>query len=80
MRCENIFCVYNHNDECVIDRELDIMGRCRDCIYVSPDPEYLRALKIKILRSWGDDDLAETYYKNKKQQVDAPDSATTPDD
>ncbi|MBR5515400.1 MAG: hypothetical protein IKU52_04280 [Clostridia bacterium] len=78
MICENVFCVYNHNNRCIVNEpELDIMGMCRACVYVEPDAEYIKCLKIKMLKNWGDDDLAEIYYKDKKAPPDTPNSAPT---
>ena len=36
MLCENKFCIYYADDECVLDEiELDIQGSCKCCIYVN---------------------------------------------
>lgn len=35
MNCENIFCVYNIKNKCVVNEvSLDITGMCKDCIYI----------------------------------------------
>ncbi len=35
MLCENLFCIYYQDDECILDEiELDICGSCKCCIYV----------------------------------------------
>ena len=36
MLCENYFCLYYENEECMLDEiELDICGCCKSCIYVN---------------------------------------------
>lgn len=35
MLCENLFCIYYSDEECILDEiELDICGNCKCCIYV----------------------------------------------
>ena len=36
MECENIFCVYQKDNKCKLDKiTLDIQGNCTSCIYVN---------------------------------------------
>ena len=52
MLCENIFCIYQNNDSCILDHaELDIMGQCKNCIYISIPDNELHQLKKKTLKS-----------------------------
>ena len=38
MICENDFCIYNRNFECILKAiSLDIDGKCTQCIYISID-------------------------------------------
>ena len=51
MKCENLFCIYNDKDECILDTvELDIQGKCLDCIYVEIEEDYLRSKKKEQLK------------------------------
>lgn len=35
MFCENEFCIYQENRQCILDKiSLDIQGRCKECIYI----------------------------------------------
>ncbi len=46
MTCENFLCIYQRNNECVLDEiNLDITGTCADCIYVDISQEKLKELK-----------------------------------
>jgi len=46
LRCENIFCIYQNNDRCILeDINLDIQGNCTDCIYVNLNNEFLEKIK-----------------------------------
>ena len=46
MNCENIFCIYELNGKCVLDNiELDIVGQCKECIYLSLSEKELKKLK-----------------------------------
>ena len=50
MKCENIFCVYQKNDECILDEiELDILGQCRECIYIDLPDDIINEQKTKKL-------------------------------
>ena len=53
MICENIFCVYNKEENCVLgDVELDIQGKCTSCEYVDIDDEYLKRKKKEALERY----------------------------
>lgn len=46
MKCENIFCIYERNGKCILKKvELDIIGQCRECIYLNISDEELKRLK-----------------------------------
>ena len=52
MTCENIFCIYQRNNECILEEiSLDIMGICDNCIYVDIDTKMLNELKENQLRN-----------------------------
>ena len=62
MTCENFLCVYEKNGECIFESvEHDILGTCKDCIYVTIDAETLAELKKKTLISLGDYDLYNDF-------------------
>ena len=53
MKCENIFCVYQKNDECILEEiELDILGQCRECIYIDLSNDIINEQKTKKLLSF----------------------------
>ena len=53
MKCENIFCVYQKNDECSLEEiELDILGQCRECIYIDLPDDIINEQKTKKLLSF----------------------------
>lgn len=36
MKCENIFCIYWSNNDCILGKiTLDIQGTCQKCIYIN---------------------------------------------
>ncbi len=36
MKCENKFCIYFSDNECILEEvELDIQGSCTKCIYIN---------------------------------------------
>ena len=52
MICENIFCIYQRNNECILEEiNLDITGACADCIYVDIGQKQLNELKENQLRN-----------------------------
>ena len=49
MKCENCFCIYENNGRCRLESvELDILGQCKECIYISIEEEKLKELKEQI--------------------------------
>lgn len=35
MNCENYLCIYQDKGHCTLDKiELDVLGQCKECIYV----------------------------------------------
>ena len=60
MNCENKFCIYSKDDECILRKiSLDECGLCRDCIYVDVDSSLLKMLKKTVL-----DKLDKDYNEN----------------
>jgi len=52
MQCENIFCIYNSENKCILECvSLDILGQCTACIYATIDDEILEEAKRKTLES-----------------------------
>ena len=52
MTCENIFCIYQKNNKCVLEEiNLDITGTCADCIYMNIGQKRLNELKENQLRN-----------------------------
>lgn len=50
MNCENIFCIYWENEKCILDEtSLDILGNCKNCIYVDFEDELLDLYRKKGL-------------------------------
>ena len=48
MKCENYLCIYEKDGDCLLKSiELDVMGQCKECIYISIEEEYLDKLKTK---------------------------------
>lgn len=53
MICENVFCVYQKEDRCLLDEvRLDIQGKCTEYIYVHVDETELKRNKQKILERY----------------------------
>lgn len=53
MKCENLFCIYQSDDNCLLEHiDLDIQGQCKECIYPDIDEEYLKKLKEKYLNKF----------------------------
>ena len=61
MMCENLFCVYWSDNECILDEiSIDIQGSCESCIYVDIDDESLKKSREKFLnRSITDKDFTK---------------------
>ena len=50
MKCENCFCIYEVDGNCSLDSvELDIIGQCKSCIYITVDRQLLEESKIKTI-------------------------------
>lgn len=50
MLCENIFCIYYSDEECILDEiELDVCGCCRSCIYVNIPEKELKKKREELL-------------------------------
>lgn len=48
MKCENYLCIYENDGYCLLKSiELDVMGQCKECIYISIEEENLDKLKTK---------------------------------
>ena len=52
--CENEFCIYEKNGACLLESiQLDIQGKCSECIYVTVEKETLDKLKETLLEKLG---------------------------
>ncbi len=50
MNCENYFCIYWSEDNCLLDEiSLDVMGICKSCIYLNIDKIILEAYRKDTL-------------------------------
>lgn len=50
MECENIFCIYYSNNNCLLEQiSLDIQGNCKCCIYVDIDSKDLEQHRNQML-------------------------------
>lgn len=46
MNCENFLCIYEKNNKCLLDTiNLDILGQCTNCVYISIENDLLDTLK-----------------------------------
>lgn len=51
MKCDNELCIYEKDGLCSLrEIELDIVGLCKDCIYVDIDEEYLYRQKETMIK------------------------------
>ncbi len=51
MRCENSFCIYLSNGECILDTiEINSVGMCTECIYPNIDATILNEAKSELLK------------------------------
>ena len=49
MKCENLFCVYQENGECLLDEiSIDIAGQCDSCIYIDIPNSDLNKYKTNL--------------------------------
>ena len=56
MLCENIFCIYYEDEECVLgETELDMTGSCKNCIYVSIPEKELKEKREKLLNRYSEE-------------------------
>ncbi|MBQ9355592.1 MAG: hypothetical protein IJT84_07950 [Clostridia bacterium] len=50
MKCENYFCIYETNGNCILKEiSLDVNGICEECIYPSISQELLEKEKKRVL-------------------------------
>ena len=66
MNCENKFCVYQYNENCVLDKvSIDHSGMCTECIYLDIDEEILNEAKLKLLEKYAkaDNDQTGRFYR-----------------
>ena len=62
MKCDNYLCICEENSVCTLDDiELDIMGQCRDCIYINIEKQQLLKLKMKTIKSVESDTAKRAY-------------------
>lgn len=55
MKCENEFCIYEDAGECILDEiQVDIQGRCDQCIHITLNSEDLKKAKENALNRCGD--------------------------
>ena len=53
MNCENLFCIYQKDNQCILDEiDLDITGMCTSCIYINIDNESLEKSKNELLNKY----------------------------
>ena len=51
MQCDNLFCVYWKDRQCMLrEIKLDIMGCCENCIYVNVDEKTLQTARNDFLK------------------------------
>ena len=51
MKCENFLCVYENKGQCLLERvELDVVGLCKECVYIDIEDEAL-AIKKEQMRN-----------------------------
>ncbi len=49
MNCENYLCIYENNGQCILDKiELDIVGLCKECIYIDISNKDLKTKKQEM--------------------------------
>ncbi len=53
MKCDNYFCIFYEEEECLFEEtELDILGSCKNCIYVRIPDEELKKLRKEQLERY----------------------------
>ena len=51
MVCENLFCIYQQEGECLLQEiQPDCTGVCTNCIYPILNEDYLNQEKLKLLQ------------------------------
>lgn len=56
MICENYFCIYYSQGECILEEtELDIMGCCKNCIYVTVPERELKKIRVEQLKKYDEE-------------------------
>lgn len=54
LKCENYLCIYQKNNQCILDNiSLDELGMCDQCIYVDVEEGELNTIKKKMLDYYG---------------------------
>ncbi len=49
MNCENYLCIYQNKGQCTLDEiELDVIGVCKECIYIDFSKENLQQKKQEM--------------------------------
>ena len=67
MNCENILCIYQSNNKCILDSiSVDSLGMCTECIYPNIDQEILDHAKITLLRQYKN----PTGYKKRSPLIE----------
>mgnify|MGYP007106054797 CR=1 FL=1 len=57
MQCENSFCIYFSNGQCILDAiEVNSVGMCAECIYPNIDETILNEAKLKLLKHYENED------------------------
>ena len=50
MNCENLFCIYKKKGKCILEEiHLDIIGQCKECIYIKIEEKKLEKMKKESL-------------------------------
>lgn len=56
MVCENLFCIYQHEGECILqETQIDSTGTCANCIFPAINEDYLKQEKLKLLQKYQHD-------------------------
>ncbi len=62
MECLNNFCIYQKDDECMLDEiELDTNGTCVSCIYPDIPPQILKYEKDKLRKRYDEEDGRDDF-------------------
>lgn len=53
MKCENAFCIYQSEGDCILDSVcINSLGMCTECIYPNIAPDILNEAKAKLLQAY----------------------------